>query len=168
MGRAANTTMNSEATPTREAMEGSMTNPSCALSRNAAIASWMLQAVTAGILLQTLFFKFTGAEESVYIFTTLGMEPWGRIGSGIAELIACVLLLVPRTVSLGALLAVGVISGAIMSHLTKLGVVVKDDGGLLFVLALVVFACSLGILAIRRGQLIRWATVLGLISKTHS
>lgn len=116
--------------------------------------SWLLQGVTATILAQTLFFKFTAAEESVYIFTTLGLEPWGRIGSGIAELIACVLLLMPRTVSLGALLSLGVITGAIVSHLTKLGIVVKDDGGLLFALALVVFVCSLGVLWIRRFELV--------------
>ena len=121
--------------------------------KNATIVSWTLQVVAAAILFQTLFFKFTAAEESVYIFTTLGMEPWGRIGSGVAELIACVLLLVPRTVPLGALLSLGVISGAIVSHLTKLGVVVKNDGGLLFTLALVVFAGSTGVLWIRRRQL---------------
>lgn len=126
------------------------------LSGKLVIASWVLQAITALILAQTLFFKFTAAEESVYIFRTLGMEPWGRIGSGVAELIACVLLLTPRTISLGAVLSLGVISGAIMSHLTKLGVVVKDDGGLLFALAMVVFVCSAGVLAIRRCELHGW------------
>jgi hypothetical protein len=123
------------------------------LSRRLAIVSWLLQIVAAAILLQTLFFKFTAAEESVYIFSTLGMEPWGRIGSGIAELVACVLFLVPRTVPFGALLSLAVLSGAIVSHLTKLGIVVKDDGGLLFGLALVVFASSVVVLAIRRRQL---------------
>src|SRR5690349_7320241 len=103
------------------------------------VTSWILQAIVALILFQTLFFKFTAAEESVYIFSTLGMEPWGRIGSGVVELIACVLLLHPRTVPIGATLAIAVISGAIVSHLTKLGIVVKNDGGLLFILALVVF-----------------------------
>src|ERR1051326_1027799 len=106
------------------------------------LVSWTFQLIAAAILFQTLFFKFTAAEESVYIFTTLGIEPWGRIGSGLAELLAVVLLLVPRTVTLGALLALGVISGAIVSHLTRLGIVVKNDGGLLFALALIVFACS--------------------------
>ena len=116
-------------------------------------SSWLVRLFTAAILFQTLFFKFTAAEESVYIFTTLGLEPWGRIGSGVAELIACALLLHPRTAPLGAILALGVISGAIVSHLTKLGIVVKDDGGLLFILALVVFLGSLAILIIRRGQI---------------
>ncbi len=125
-----------------------------ALSRRALVASWLLQLVTAGILFQTLFFKFAAAEESVYIFTKLGLEPWGRIGSGAAELVACVLLLIPRSVALGALLSLGVISGAIASHLTKLGIIVKDDGGLLFGLALVVFACSAAISVIRRAQLV--------------
>ncbi len=115
--------------------------------------SWVLQLIAAAILFQTLFFKFTGAEESVYIFTRLGMEPWGRLGSGVAELIACVLLLVPRTVTLGAALSLGVITGAIGSHLTTLGIVVKDDGGLLFFLALTVFICSTGILILRRTEI---------------
>ena len=114
--------------------------------------SWLLQLVAAAILAQTLFFKFTAAEESVYIFTTLGMEPWGRIGSGIAELIAVVLLLVPRTVPLGALLSLGVISGALGAHVTRLGIEVKGDGGELFYLAVVVFLASVGILFLRRGQ----------------
>src|SRR5215470_1942860 len=123
------------------------------LSRSQSIVSWILQLVAAAILFQTLFFKFTGAEESVYIFTKLGMEPWGRIGSGVVELIACILLLVPRTVPVGALLALGVISGAIVSHLTKLGIVVKDDGGLLFGLAIVVFVASAVVLVLRRAQI---------------
>src|SRR5437588_8544629 len=95
------------------------------------IASWVLRGITAIILLQTLFFKFTGAKESIYIFTTLGMEPWGRIGSGVAELIASVLLLLPQTVVSGAILSLGVISGAILFHLTKLGITLPlvDDHG---------------------------------------
>jgi len=140
--------------------------PTAGMGRGLVIVSWCLQVVTAVILFQTLFFKFTAAEESVYIFTTLGMEPWGRIGSGAAELVACVLLLVPRTAAPGAVLSLGVISGAIVSHLTKLGIVVKDDGGLLFGLALIVFACSLSILLIRRREL--WTmirTVLAASSK---
>ena len=120
------------------------------LSRRQIIASWILQLIVAAILFQTLFFKFTGAEESKYIFGKLGLEPWGRIGSGIVELIAVILLIYPRTAPLGALLSAGVISGAIISHLTKLGIVVQNDGGLLFVLALLVFFGSAAILFIRR------------------
>jgi uncharacterized membrane protein YphA (DoxX/SURF4 family) len=118
------------------------------------ITSWILQLIAAAILFQTLFFKFTGAEESRYIFSKLGLEPWGRIASGIAELVAVVLLLIPKASSIGALLSLGVISGAIVSHLTKLGIVVKNDSGLLFILAVVVFICSAGILAMRRRELI--------------
>jgi uncharacterized membrane protein YphA (DoxX/SURF4 family) len=124
-----------------------------ALSKKQNLLSWALQLAVAAILLQTLFFKFTGAAESVYIFTTLGLEPWGRIGSGVVELIAAILLLVPRTVTLGALLALGTIAGAIFSHLTKLGIVVQDDGGLLFILALAVFFGSALILLIRRHEI---------------
>lgn len=135
-------------------------NATNTLGRRITILSWVLQGLCAAILFQTLFFKFTAAEESVYIFKTLGMEPWGRIGSGVAELLACVLLLVPRTVPVGALLSLGVIGGAIVSHLTRLGIVVKDDGGLLFALALIVFASCLAILMIRRRQLVALARML--------
>jgi len=114
--------------------------------------SWTLQLAVAGILLQTLFFKFTGAEESVYIFSTLGVEPWGRIGSGLVELIAAFLLLVPRTAPVGAALAMAVMMGAIGSHLTVLGIEVKGDGGLLFGLALTAFVGSAIVLVIHRGQ----------------
>jgi len=117
------------------------------------LADKALRLVAAAILLQTLFFKFTGAEESVYIFSTLHMEPWGRVGSGVAELVACVLLLAPGTVVLGALLSIGVISGAILSHLTFLGVEVQGDGGLLFALAVVVFVASAGVLWLRRTEI---------------
>ena len=123
------------------------------LSKTQLGLSWVLQLAAAGILMQTLFFKFTGADESVYIFSALGAEPWGRIGSGVGELIASVLLLVPSTASLGAVIALGVMSGAILSHLLVLGVAVKGDGGLLFGLALIVFASSATVLAIRRAQL---------------
>jgi hypothetical protein len=123
------------------------------LSRTQSMASWVLQVAVGLILFQTLFFKFTGAEESKYIFSRLGLEPWGRIGSGVVELVAVLLLMHPRTAVLGAILALGVISGAIISHLTRLGVVVKDDGGLLFGLAVAVFVGSAAILVIRRAQI---------------
>ena len=125
------------------------------MSKKLLIASWTLRGVAAAILLQTLFFKFTGAKESVYIFSTLGLEPWGRIGSGVAELIASALLLTPRTVVFGAVLALGVISGAIVSHLTKLGITLPavDDRGELFALAVIVFVASAAILFIRRSEI---------------
>ncbi|MCB0542927.1 MAG: DoxX family protein [Saprospiraceae bacterium] len=115
--------------------------------------SLFLRLVVAAILLQTLYFKFTAAPESVYIFTTLGAEPWGRIGSGIAELIVSALLLWPRTVGIGAVGALGVISGAILSHFTKLGIEVQGDGGTLFYLALVVFVCSLVLAWLHRREI---------------
>lgn len=117
------------------------------------IASWATRLIAAAILLQTLYFKFTGAPESVYIFTMVGQEPWGRYGSGGVELIASVLLLVPRTVGVGALLALVTMTGAIFFHLTKLGIVVQDDGGLLFALALVVFGCSAFLVGLHRRTL---------------
>lgn len=123
------------------------------MSKGLLIISWILRIVVAIILLQTLFFKFTGAEESKYIFSTLmGAEnEWiGRIGSGVVELIVTILILYPSTTWLGALLALGTMSGAIMSHLTQLGIIVKDDGGLLFGLAIVVFVSSAILLIIHR------------------
>jgi hypothetical protein len=131
---------------------GNMMHTTVSKIKGRTIASWCLQLIVAGILFQTLFFKFTGAPESIYIFSKLGIEPWGRIGSGIVELIAVVLLLVPRTIVWGALLALGVIAGAIVSHLTKLGIVVQNDGGLLFILALIVFVSSTIIVTLRRGE----------------
>jgi len=100
----------------------------------------------AAILLQTLFFKFTGATESVYIFTTLGIEPVGRIGSGIVELISAILLIWPSKSLIGALLSAGVMAGAIASHVLILGFVIMNDGGLLFSLALLVFILNLVII----------------------
>lgn len=109
-----------------------------------AIFLWSLRIIAAVILLQTLFFKFTASAESVYIFSTLGLEPWGRVGSGIVELIASILILYPRTTGIGALLGMGVMSGAIFFHLTKLGIEVQNDSGQLFIYALLVFiACTI-------------------------
>lgn len=103
------------------------------------IISWVSASVAAIIMIQTLYFKFTAAPESIYIFTTLGMEPWGRIGSGIGELIASILIFIPTTRWLGSLMGFGIISGAIFAHLTKLGIEVQGDGGYLFLLAIIVF-----------------------------
>ena len=106
------------------------------------VFSWILRLAAAGILLQTLFFKFTAAPESVYIFTKVGLEPWGRIGSGVVELIAALLILSPRLTWLGSVLAIGVMAGAIVSHLTVLGIEVQGDKGLLFALAVVVLVAA--------------------------
>jgi hypothetical protein len=123
------------------------------LGRVANLLSWACQLTAAVILGQTLFFKFTGAPESRYIFSTLGIEPWGRIGTGVAELIAVALLLYPKTPVLGAVLAIGLMGGAIMSHLTKLGIEVQGDHGLLFKLALTVLVASLIVVTLRRREL---------------
>ena len=111
------------------------------------IGIWILRLLAAIILLQTLYFKFSAAPESIYIFSKIGMEPWGRIGSGIFELIAGILILIPATTVFGALLAIALMSGAIFFHLTRLGISVQNDGGQLFIYALVVFVSS-GVLAI--------------------
>ena len=119
------------------------------------IVVWVLRLVSAVILLQTLFFKFSAAEESVYIFTQTGMEPWGRIGTGVLELIAALLILYPRTTVWGALLAAGVMSGALFFHLTKLGIVVMNDGGQLFIYALLVMISSIMLILIYRHDILK-------------
>lgn len=106
------------------------------------IIFWLARIIAAVIMVQTLYFKFTAAEESVELFTQLGAEPWGRIGTGVLELIAAILILVPSTVWIGSLLSVGLMTGAILSHITVIGVL-RNDGGQLFIYALVVFACGL-------------------------
>ena len=115
--------------------------------------STVLAVVAAIILLQTLYFKFTAHPDSVYIFTQLGLEPYGRIGIGVAELITAFLLVWPRTRAFGGVIGLGVISGALFFHLTKLGINVNDDGGKLFGLALATFVCCLGVVFIERKQL---------------
>lgn len=132
--------------------------------KSARIVSRICRIVAAVILLQTLFFKFTGAPESVYIFTKVGLEPWGRYASGVAELVAAILLLIECRAWLGALIGIGVISGAIVSHLTVLGIVVMDDGGLLFGLAIAVFATCAVVLYLHRQQI---AEVVRLIKPRH-
>lgn len=121
---------------------------------NLSLLSWFLRIVAAVILGQTLFFKFSGAEESRYIFSALGMEPWGRYAVGVSELICVALLLVPRTAWLGSLMGLGVIAGALFFHLTKLGIEVKGDGGTLFYLALAVFVCCAGVAWLHRKEMV--------------
>lgn len=122
------------------------------LGTGSRVGSWLLQLIAAGIMGQTLFFKFTGAPEAIALFEKLGVEPIGRIGTGVMELVAVVLLLVPRTIPIGAALTVGLMVGAIGSHLGPLGIEVEGDGGALFGMAIVTLISALGILAIRRRQ----------------
>lgn len=125
------------------------------LSKVLKMFDWTVRIIVAVILLQTLFFKFTGAKESVYIFTTLGAEPWGRIGSGVVELIASTFLLIPRTAAFGAILVFGTACGAIFAHLSRLGFTIPavDDHGELFGLAITIFLGSLVVLYLRRQEI---------------
>lgn len=116
---------------------------------------WILRLLSAVIMLQTLFFKFSAAPESVYIFSKLDMEPWGRIGIGVLELIASILILIPRTTAFGALLAIGLMSGAIFIHLTQLGIEVQGDSGQLFIYALIELISSLVLAIVYRQQVLR-------------
>lgn len=107
------------------------------------ILPWVPRVIAAVILLQTLYFKFTGAPEAIKIFTALGVEPWGRITLGIIELITALLILIPTTSTIGALIGIGLMIGAIVIHITVLGISSSGDGGLLFGLAWVVLICSI-------------------------
>ena len=117
------------------------------------IIFWVARLIAAIIMFQTLYFKFTGAEESVYIFTTIGMEPWGRIGVGVMELVASILLIITSTAWLGAGLGLGLMIGAIGMHLFLLGIEVKGDGGQLFLYAVLVAVCSVYVLFYDRKKL---------------
>ena len=119
------------------------------------ITYWIARILAAVILGQTLFFKFTGAQESVELFTKLNAEPWGRIGSGIMELLACGLLLINSTARWGGLLAAAIMAGAIGSHLLVLGIESQGDGGYLFTLAWMVMACALYVVWINKDQLMK-------------
>ncbi len=117
------------------------------------ILDWILSILASLILLQTLYFKFTAQPESIYIFESVGMEPVGRIGSGVVELIAGIMLLIPSLRIYGAIVGLGVISGALFFHITKLGIEVQGDGGQLFYYALGVFIACLIIIIYRRKQI---------------
>jgi len=116
------------------------------------ISSWVLRIVAAAILLQTLYFKFTAHPESVELFSKLGVEPWGRIGTGVLELITGILLLIPATAFIGGFIGMGLMFGAIASHLFVIGIESKGDGGQLFMLAIIVLICSIFIQVIHRNE----------------
>ncbi|MBL0135581.1 MAG: DoxX family protein [Chitinophagaceae bacterium] len=116
---------------------------------------WVLKILAAVIMLQTLYFKFTGHEQSVKLFTMLNMEPWGRIGTGVGELIASILILIPATTAIGALIGLGLMSGAIFFHFTTLGIKFDGDYGL-FIYGVIVWVCCLIIVGVKREQLLKF------------
>ena len=115
--------------------------------------SWVLRLTVSAILLQTLYYKFTAHPDSVHIFSALGVEPWGRIGLGIVELITSVLILIPKTKMIGMVNSLGIILGAIFSHILVLGFNVSNDGGKLFTLAIIVFIASGSFLILHQNEL---------------
>jgi len=127
------------------------------------ILLWILKIVASVILLQTLFYKFSASKESVYIFTAIGLEPVGRIGIGILELITAILLFIPRLSWVGALLGVGIMVGALFFHLTKLGIVVMDDNGLLFTYSLIVTICCAVIAYLNKDEIINFINKTGIV-----
>lgn len=123
-------------------------------------ASIVLRFIAAFLMVQTLYFKFTAQPESVYIFSRIGIEPWGRIGTGAAELIASVLLLIPATITIGAGMCIGIMLGAIATHIFILGIEVQGDGGQLFGYALVALLASIALLVIHFQQLLDYKKIL--------
>jgi putative oxidoreductase len=123
------------------------------MSKTATTILWTAKIIAALIMLQTLFFKFSASEESVYIFRAVGMEPYGRIMVGVLELVAAILILLPVTAYLGAGLALGLMLGALGMHFTILGIEVMNDGGQLFIYALVVSLCSIVVLWFEREKI---------------
>jgi uncharacterized membrane protein YphA (DoxX/SURF4 family) len=122
------------------------------MQKTTRIIDWLFRIAITVILLQTLYFKFTGHPESVALFSKLGVEPWGRIGTGVIELIAGILILIPATALIGAALSLGLMAGAIASHLFVIGIESDNDGGQLFMLAIIVLVLSLVVLAMRRKE----------------
>jgi putative oxidoreductase len=127
--------------------------------KSTAVVNWAARIIGALIMLQTLYFKFSGAEESIYIFTTVGIEPFGRYATGVLELVAAILLLVPATSWLGAALGAGLMAGAVGMHLTLLGISVQGDGGYLFFLAVAVLLCCLLILYLEKSKWLKYIPV---------
>lgn len=129
------------------------------MSRGARITSWILQVAVAVLLAQTLYFKFRGEPISVHIFSQVGIEPWGRYLTGVAEAVAAILLLIPATAAFGALLALGILGGAIATHLFIIGIVLENaqgeqlDDGSLFAMALGMAVAAAVILWLRRREL---------------
>lgn len=119
------------------------------------IFNTLIKLIVAFLFLQTLYFKFTGASESIYIFSTLGIEPYGRIFTGVIELIVAIMIIIPRTTLAGAILGLGTISGAILSHLFFLGIEIQNDGGLLFILAIIIFICCSYLILLNKEKLKR-------------
>jgi len=127
--------------------------PADALTRRQRITSWTCSLIAAGIMIETLFYKFTAAPESVYIFSKMGTEPWMRWVQGIWELLASIGLLWPRMRWAGGILTVGAMAAAILSHLTWLGFAVQGDHGLLFSMAMVAFTCGFAVMMMHRDQI---------------
>lgn len=127
-----------------------------------AIIQWILRIIASLIMLQTLYYKFSGSAESVYIFSQMNMEPWGRYATGMAELVASLLILYKPTTAIGSFFAVGIMSGALLSHAFVLGVEVMEDHGLLFLYALIVWVAAILLLWIEREKL------FGIIKKWNS
>jgi hypothetical protein len=123
------------------------------LSRTQLVVTWICCLIAGGIMIETLFFKFTGARESMYIFKRMGTEPWWRWGQGIWELLASICLLTRRLKWVGGILGTGAMLAAILSHMTWLGYSILGDHGLLFGMAIVSFLCCCVVLSIHRHEI---------------
>lgn len=119
------------------------------------VSNNICRLLAAAIILQTLYFKFTAQAESVYIFTKLGSEPFGRISVGVIELATSILLIIPASSLYGAILGIMIMTGAILSHIFVLGIEIMDDGGKLFILAVFVWVSCLAVIFFCKNSLLR-------------
>ena len=111
--------------------------------KKTSLLSFVIRIAISLIYLQTLYFKFTAHPDSVYIFSKLGLEPYGRIGIGMLELIVAILLVLNKTKLLSIIVSLGIITGAIASHLLVIGITIKEDHGGLFTLAIIIFTLNI-------------------------
>ena len=127
--------------------------PADSLTHKLRVVSWICCLIAAAIMIETLFFKFSGAAESKYIFQKMGTEPWMRWVQGLWELLASIGLLWPRLKWAGGILTTGAMAAAILSHITWLGFQVQNDHGLLFGMACVTFSCGFTVLLLHRDSI---------------
>lgn len=120
------------------------------------LLSFVLRIAISLIYLQTLYFKFTGHPDSVYIFSKLGLEPYGRIGVGVIELIVSILLLINKTKLLSIIVSLSIITGAIASHLLVIGITIKEDDGGLFTLAIIIFTLNIVLIYLHKTDFSRF------------
>jgi len=96
-------------------------SPSGSIAKIMNAVLWVLQIAAAGVFLMVGFLKLSGNAQLVGLFQAIGLGQWFRYLTGTLEVAGAILLLIPRTSGLGALMLVGVMVGAVMTHLFIVG-----------------------------------------------